>query len=118
MADSRQMRLDGGAKAWSGCLNDLQTMLVEDGALEKALPSYLVECLVHNVPSAAFGDPSYFKDSRTVLGHIWSATRDDGNRKNWGEVHDLKYLFRGSRDWDRHEAHRLPDKAWDAAGVA
>ncbi|WP_217921928.1 nucleotidyltransferase domain-containing protein [Miltoncostaea oceani] len=99
------------------CLKKLQTKLVSDGVLDSELPSYLIECLVYNVPAGTFGDDSYLEDFRGVVGYIWSETRDDGGWNDWHEVHELRYLFRGAKDWSRQDAHRLADKAWDAVGL-
>lgn len=99
------------------CLKKMQTKLVADGMLADELPSYLVECIVFNVPDIRFGNDSYLEDFRGVLSFLWSQTRDDGNWNDWEEVHGLMYLFRGARDWNRSEVHTLAERAWSAVGL-
>lgn len=98
-------------------LKRLQTQLVDAGALSKELPSYLIECLVYNVPDSNFGHVTYLADMRGVLATIFNETLPNGNWKEWEEVNGLKYLFRGGQDWTRADAHLLADAAWDELGL-
>jgi len=34
----------------------------------------------------------------------------------WGEVSELKYLFRSPQKWTREQAHKFIDAAWDYIG--
>jgi len=99
------------------CLKKMQSRLVQAGTLEKELPSYLVECIVYNVPNWAFNHTTYLEDFRSVVGYVWAETRSGGNWNDWHEVHELHYLFRGSPPWTAHQVHDLADKAWDEVGV-
>ncbi|MGY1771630.1 nucleotidyltransferase domain-containing protein [Blastococcus sp. SYSU D00813] len=99
------------------CLKKMQTYLVETGELSEELPSYLVECLVYNVPNMLFGSDSYLEDFRKVLSFLWGETQEGGDWNDWVEVHGLHYLFRGGRSWTRGQVHLLADKAWDAVGI-
>lgn len=96
-------------------LKKLQTKLVNEGILDAELPSYLIECIVYNVPNDKFNHSTYFDDMRSVLAYIFNETLPAGNWNDWEEVHGLHYLFRGS-SWTREEVHRLADKAWDHLG--
>jgi predicted nucleotidyltransferase len=100
------------------CLKRMQTHLVEQGTLDDELASYLIECLVYNVPDSGFGASTYLADFRSVVGCIWAATQVDGDWNDWLEVHGLKYLFRGKRLWTRAQVHTLVDKAWNEVGVS
>ena len=99
------------------CLKKMQTRLVDAEALESELPSYLVECLVYNVPDYCFSDESYLENFRAVVRYIWGATQPDGDWNDWEEVHGLGYLFRGDRSWTREQVHALADMAWDEVGI-
>jgi hypothetical protein len=99
-------------------LKRLQTRLVEQGELDKALPSYLVECLVYNVPDSGFNHDKYVADMRFVLATIFNATRADGAWETWEDVHGLMYLFKGERPWTYQQAHALADAAWDHLGLS
>jgi predicted nucleotidyltransferase len=98
-------------------LKRLQTRLVDNGILTHDLPSYLIECLVYNVPSPSFGESSYLADMRAVLAHIFNATLPSGDCADWEEANGLKYLFRGSPPWKVAEVHALADAAWDELGL-
>ncbi|MCU8692622.1 nucleotidyltransferase family protein [Mycobacteroides abscessus] len=96
-------------------LKKLQTKLVNEGLLRKELPSYLVECIVYNVPNDYFNHPTYLSDMREALAYIFNNTLAAGNWNDWHEVHELHYLFRGG-SWTREEVHHLADVAWDHLG--
>lgn len=97
-------------------LKKLQTRLVEKKKVPEALPSYLIECLVYNVPESKFGHNSYRSDMRAVLATIFNAMLDTGNWNDWEQVNGLQYLFRGGQNWDRLEVLRLADAAWTEMG--
>jgi hypothetical protein len=98
-------------------LKRLQTKLVVDGDLTAELPSYLIECLVYNVPDSSFGNSEYLADMRNVLARIFNATLASGDSEEWEEVNGLKYLFRGSNSWSVSQVHELADAAWDKLGL-
>jgi hypothetical protein len=98
-------------------LKKLQTRLVEQGVLKDELPSYLIECLVYNVPDSSFGYPAYLRDMREVLASIFNATLKDGDWNDWVEANDLRYLFRGTKSWTPAGVHQLADAAWDHLGL-
>jgi len=80
------------------------------------IPSYLIECLVWNVPNEDFGHNNYTGGVRDVLAHLFNKTRNNNDCGEWGEVNELKYLFRTSQPWDRTRAHRFVGAAWDYIG--
>jgi hypothetical protein len=98
-------------------LKKLQTRLVEQGVLSEELPSYLIECLVYNVPNSSFGHSTYLSDMREVLASVFNATLTNGDWNDWVEVNDLRYLFRGNKSWTVGGVHRLADAAWDHLGL-
>jgi len=97
-------------------LKRLQTRLPADGAIEQELPSYIVECLVYNVPDKGFGHTAYKDDMRFVLATIFNATLAGGDWNDWEEVNGLRYLFRGKDALDPGAAHALASAAWDEIG--
>ncbi len=76
-------------------------------------PSYLIECLVWNVPNEGFNHRTHSADVRYVLAHTFDATLNDERCNEWGEINELKYLFRQSQPWTRQQAHSLLSAAWD-----
>lgn len=82
----------------------------------KVAPSFLVECLVWNVPDEMFERSTYWALVRAALAYLFNNTRKDDDCAEWGEVSELKYLFRGSQPWSRQQAHDFIDAAWNYIG--
>lgn len=97
-------------------LKRLQSRLVDEGVVTE-LPSYLIECLVYNVPDEGFNHSTYLADMRYVLATIFNSTLKDGDWNDWVEVNELKYLFRGTKSWTYQQAHVLAAAAWDELGL-
>jgi hypothetical protein len=98
-------------------LKRLRNEMADKGSsVATATPSYLVECLVWNVPDDLFDLGSYRADVRAALAHLFNNTRDDATPAEWGEVNELKYLFRPNQPWTRQSAHAFIDAAWDYIG--
>ncbi len=79
-------------------------------------PSFLIECLVWNTPESALVGPAYYSIVRMVLAHLFNATTTDESCSEWGEVSELKYLFRSSQPWTRSGTHQFLSDAWDWIG--
>lgn len=99
-------------------LKKLQGELIRDGRLteKEGLPSFLIECLVYNVPNDKFRTKGYVADMRAVLATIFNATLSDVGCKDWLEPSERKYLFRPSQPWTYKQAHALARAAWDYMG--
>jgi len=98
-------------------LKNLRNEMEEEGiGAATPIPSYLIECLVWNVPNEGFGHSTYKADVRYVLAHLFNETRNFESCGEWGEVNELKYLFRSAQPWTREEANRFLDAAWDYIG--
>jgi len=82
------------------------------------VPSFLIECLIWNTPSPLFSMPNYEATLREILAFLFNSTINDNDCNEWGEVSDLKYLFRGSQQWTRQDAHRFLGDVWDYVGYA
>lgn len=80
------------------------------------IASFLVECLVWNVPNDHFGHEYYYDDIRAVLAYTFNNTLAFEKCKEWGEVNELKYLFRDSQPWTLKKAHDFISTAWDYIG--
>lgn len=98
-------------------LKRLRNDMVENGiAAAKPIPSFLIECLVWNVHNEGFGHDAYTDDVRYVLAHTFNETTNDERCSEWGEVNELKYLFRWNQPWTRQQAHDFLLVAWDYIG--
>jgi hypothetical protein len=80
------------------------------------IPSFLVECLVWNVPNTAFGHDTYTADVRAALAHLFNKTMKFDDCKEWREINELKYLFRDAQPWTLVQAHAFLSAAWDYLG--
>ena len=86
-------------------------------AAAKPIPSFLVECLVWNVvPNDRFGHDSYKADVRSSLAYLFNNTIKVDDCKEWGEINELKYLFRPGQPWTMEQAHKFTSTAWDYLG--
>ncbi len=95
----------------------LRNHMADNGiAAAKPIPSYLIECLIWNVPNSGFGHSTYTADVRAALRHTFNETIKQETCNDWGEVNELKYLFRGGRAWTRAQAHAFISAAWDYVG--
>jgi hypothetical protein len=78
--------------------------------------SYLIECLVWNTPNNGFGHTNYVDDVRDMLAHTFNNTLNYDRCKEWGEVNELKYLFRTSQPWTLVQTHNFINDAWNYIG--
>ncbi|MBL4941902.1 MAG: nucleotidyltransferase [Colwellia sp.] len=82
----------------------------------KDAPSFLVECLVFNASNTCFEYSTYKQIVRAVLAELFNNTQSIEKCTEWGEVNELKYLFRASQPWTRESAHQFLSDAWDYIG--
>jgi len=82
----------------------------------RSFPGFLNECLAWNVPNDHFGHNTYRADVQDCLAFLFNNTMRDDQCSEWGEVSELKYLFRPSQKWTRQQAHDFISEAWDYIG--
>lgn len=98
-------------------LKRLRNEMVDKGyESAKPIPSYLIECLVWNVPDPSFGRDALKDDVRNAIAHLWNETRTDESCNQWGEINELKYLFRPGQPWSRAQVNTFLQVAWDYIG--
>jgi hypothetical protein len=76
----------------------------------KEAPSYLIECLVYNVPNLGDGTPREMV--RNAISYCYHATKTDDTCKEFEEVNGLKWLLRGGQPWTREQANSFLLHAW------
>jgi hypothetical protein len=74
--------------------------------------SYLIECLLYNVPDSIFGGDSYKDNVQNALLTCFSATKSEENCAKWLEVNEIKYLFHPTQPWTRQQAYDFVLAAW------
>lgn len=104
-------------KALVRIIKSLCNEMSDKGITEaKPILGFLIECLVWNVPNDQFGYSTYKSDVRSCLAFLFNNTMNDEQCSEWGEVSELKYLFRGRQKWTRQQAHSFISAAWDYIG--
>lgn len=83
----------------------------------KPISSFLNECLVWNVPNEGFGHDTYKDDVRYVIAHLWNNTTTFDLCSEWGEINELKYLFRGAQPWTLKQTNAFLQAAWTYVGI-
>ena len=76
----------------------------------KEAPSYLIECLVYNVP--VLGEDTPRTMVRNAITHCYNATKTDEACVEFEEVNGLKYLLRGRQPWTREQINSFLLHAW------
>ena len=104
-------------KAVTRILKRLRYELIDKGYdAAKPIPSYLIECLVWNVPNEHLANDDLVVDVHDALAYLWNNTRTQEACNEWGEVNELKYLFRSLQPWDRTKVNTFLQTAWDYLG--
>ncbi len=98
-------------------LKNLRNKMDEEGhAAAKPIPSYLIECIVWNVPNEGFGHDSFTDDVRFAIAHIYNQTLKAEACGDWCEVNGIKYLFHTLQRWDYQQVNRFTLSAWNYVG--
>jgi len=82
----------------------------------KVIPSFLLECLIWNVPNSNFGNAAYSDDVRNCMIFLYNNTKLQDKCHEWGEVSERKYLFRDGQKWNREQANAFILSAWNQVG--
>lgn len=100
-------------------LKNLRNQMQQDKvAASQNVASFLIECLVWNVPNGYFGNPTLTADVRNCLAFLINNTKDDSACSEWGEISELKYLFRSSQPWSRQQAYSFVIACWIYLGFS
>lgn len=95
----------------------LNLSMQEDGiVVSKRIPSFLIECLIWNTPDYFFEKSNYTDTIRDILVFLYNETKNFEKCKEWGEVSELKYLFRDSQPWNLEDANNFILEAWRYIG--
>ena len=98
-------------------LKVLSNEMSEQGITAGSIPGFLIECLVWNVPDDHFGNTTYTSNVKNSIVYLYENTKIDESCHEWGEVSELKYLFRTSQKWTREQANAFTVAAWNYAGL-
>lgn len=78
----------------------IRNNMVDEGIIDgNKITSFLVECLIWNVPNATITGYNTWADTvQNSIAYLWNTIKDD-NCKEWGEVSEHLYLFHSRRKW-------------------
>jgi len=115
---SKNMATGKRYKSMVRILKCLRNEMADNGCYEaEPIPGFLLECLIWNVPNDYFGDATYKADVKACLAFLFNNTRSDDTCSEWGEVSELKYLFRPFQKWTRQQANSFLSRAWGYIGL-
>jgi hypothetical protein len=83
----------------------------------KVVPSYLIECVVWNAKNSDFGCTTYKEDLRQTIMDLYTNTKSGDTCNEWGEVNEMKYLFRTSQSWTLPQANAFLVAVWNYLGM-
>lgn len=89
--------------------------MIDDGiAVSDNITSFLVECLVWNVPDYVFNQNDTWTDRlRLSIVYLYENTEEHEKCKEWGEVSELLYLFHSGRKWTHSEVNNYLVQMWN-----
>lgn len=92
----------------------IRAKMVEDGkSVSGNITSFLLECLLWNVPNRIFNNYETWQDRlRESIVFLWQSTKTEEDCKNWCEVSDLLYLFHSGRKWSRQDVNTYLLNLW------
>lgn len=90
-------------------------MEAEGYASARAIPGFLCECLMWNVPNDKITGKILYDGLRESIAYLWNAIKD-GDHTEWCEVSDLKYLFGDHQEWTDEQAKDFLYDAWNYVG--
>jgi tRNA nucleotidyltransferase (CCA-adding enzyme) len=92
----------------------LRYKMIDDGVnVNDNVTSFLLECLVWNVPNTIFNDYGTWTERlKESIRYIYQKTREEKDCKEWGEVSELLYLFAG-RKWSISDVNSYMIQAWN-----
>jgi hypothetical protein len=89
--------------------------MIDDGlAVSDSITSFLLECLVWNVPNSIFNDKDTWQDRlKESIAHLYRNTEDEEKCDEWFEVSELIYLFQGNRKWSKSDVNTFLLDVWN-----
>lgn len=114
---AKNARTNRNYKACVRILKSIRYSMQADGYQSaKDATSFLMECLIWNVPDGDFGNGTWASDLRHCLAHLYNHTRTIDLCRDWGEVSELKYLFGPVQPPTSESTHRFLSDCWDYVG--
>lgn len=82
--------------------------------VSETITSFLVECLLWNVPNTVFNNYSTWKERlKNAIIFLDENTKSDESCKDWGEVSEHFYLFHSGRKWNVSGVNNFLTQMWN-----
>lgn len=93
----------------------LRYQMIDDRiAVSENITSFLIECLVWNVPNRIMNDNETWTERlKQSIVYIYEKTSTEDDCKDWGEVSELLYLFKGNRKWSYEDVNNYMVLLWN-----
>lgn len=88
----------------------------ENVAAAEPIPSFLLECLVYNVPNEILQRQTYTTAVRESLVHLYTSTQDAQSCAAWKEENERKMLFGNAQPWTCAQVNAFVSEAWSYLG--
>jgi hypothetical protein len=89
-------------------------MIEEDISVNSGISSFLIECLIWNVPNTYFNNYDTVEERlRQVIIYLFNQTKTDKESENWGEVSEMLLLFHSSKKWDTKMTNNFLKQVWN-----
>ena len=76
-------------------------MIDEGENVNNGITSFLIECLLWNVPNSKYNDyETWTEKIKETIIYIYNNTKNEEKCKEWGEVSEMLYLFHSGRKWN------------------
>ena len=88
--------------------------MIDDGVIiSNNITSFLLECLVWNVPNHIFNNRDTWTERlQESMKHLYNEIKND-KCKDWREVSELLYLFHNDRKWSKQDVLDYLEQMWD-----
>ncbi len=96
-------------------LKNLRNYMVDDYnvAEAKGIASFLIECLLWNVPNDRFGNGPYWHDIYRALAFLKAQTVSPDTCREWAEVNYIRHLWDSDQLWTLGQARAFVNAAWN-----
>lgn len=93
----------------------LRYKMIDDGEkVSDNITSFLLECLVWNVPDHIMNNNNSWTDRfKESIVFIYNNTKEESTCKEWGEVSELFYLFHSGRKWTYNDVNTYMQQLWN-----
>lgn len=82
-------------------------MIKEGLSVDGAISSFLIECLIWNVPNRIINTDSRTDRLKHTLGYLYRNTVDESQCNEWKEVSNVLPLFDNTRKWDIDKVNKF-----------